>query len=160
MEGGREGGRERDGEERETETEREGVLPPVAAQALSSPFEDFKNHLGPLSIFVKQVNQRATAHRIQRQRRAGVVVVVVGGHVRVGEREKDVSQMKFGHGRDGGWLTAGGGRRETGARDHLIWFESRRKRKKKKMFLLLNYAAFFDQDWRLMPDSSAAWTSH
>lgn len=40
----------------------EGALPPSTAQALPSPFEDFKNHLGPLSIFVKQVNQRATAH--------------------------------------------------------------------------------------------------
>lgn len=35
---------------------------PARRKALPSPFEDFKNHLGPLSIFVKQVNQRATAH--------------------------------------------------------------------------------------------------
>lgn len=62
---------------------------------------------------------------------------MVGEHVRVGEREKDVSQMKFGQGQDAGWLTASGGRRETGARDHLIWFESHRERKneeKKKCF--------------------------
>lgn len=72
------------------------------------------------------------------------------------------NEIWFGAG-GGGGLTAGGGRRETGARDHLIWFESRRKRKKerkKKIVLALNYAAFFDQHWRLMPDSSAAWTSH
>lgn len=52
---------------RERETQR--LLSPSTAQALQSPFEDFKNHLGPLSIFVKQVNLRATAHWIQRERR-------------------------------------------------------------------------------------------
>lgn len=42
------------------DSEGQRMLSPSTAQALQSPFEDFKNHLGLLSIFVKQVNLRAT----------------------------------------------------------------------------------------------------
>lgn len=44
------------------------MLSPGSAQALQSPFEDFKNHLGLLSIFVKQLNQKAAAHKIPREK--------------------------------------------------------------------------------------------
>lgn len=65
----------------------ECVLSPSSAQALQSPFEDFKNHLGLLSIFVKQLNQKAAAHEIQRGRRRSSVESMRG---RRGQRQEDV----------------------------------------------------------------------
>lgn len=52
----------------EGERERETVV--TQLHRLS---KDFKNHLGLLSIFVKQVNQKAAAHEIQRGRRCSSV---------------------------------------------------------------------------------------
>lgn len=74
---------------REREGGRESVLSPSSTQALQSPFEDFKNHLGLLSIFVKQLNQKAAAHEIQRGRRRSSVESMRGGGGG-GRRQEDV----------------------------------------------------------------------